>query len=151
MLEPGKKAPAFSLASSDGGTVSLADLEGKYAVLYFYPKDATPGCTIEAEAFRDALPRLKRKGAVVYGISKDSIASHEKFCAKSKLTFPLLSDPDGKMIEAYGAWGEKSLYGRKFMGILRSTVIVAPDGKVFRTFPKVKPAEHAEEVLAALP
>jgi peroxiredoxin Q/BCP len=151
MLEPGKKAPAFTLESSDGGKVSLADLKGKYAVLYFYPRDLTPGCTVEAEGFRDALPKLKKKGAVVYGISKDSIASHKKFCDKYGLTFPLLSDPDGTMIEAYGAWGEKNMYGKKTMGIIRSTVIVGPDGKVFKVFPKVKPPAHAEEVLKSLP
>jgi peroxiredoxin Q/BCP len=131
--------------------VSLKDLAGKYAVLYFYPRDSTPGCTVEAQAFRDALPKLKKKGAVVYGISKDSIASHCKFRDKYELSFPLLSDPDGTMIEAYGAWGEKNMYGKKMMGILRSTVIVGPDGKVFKRFAKVKPPVHAEEVLAALP
>jgi thioredoxin-dependent peroxiredoxin len=150
-LAPGKKAPNFTLDSSGGGKVSLADLKGKFAVLYFYPKDATPGCTREAEAFRDSVPKLAKKNAVVYGISKDSVESHDKFCSKLRLTFPLLSDPDGKMIEAYGAWGEKTLYGKKYMGTLRSTVIVGPDGKVFKVFPKVKPEDHAKEVLEALP
>ncbi len=150
-LEPGKKAPSFTLESSDGGQVSLADFKGKYVVIYFYPKDSTPGCTVEAEGFRDALPKLKKKNAVVVGVSRDSIASHCKFIDKYELSFPLLSDPDQKMIEAYGAWGEKNMYGKKMMGILRSTVIVGPDGKVHKVFPKVKPPVHAEEVLAAIP
>src|SRR5262245_62102086 len=150
-LEEGKKAPAFTLESSEGGKVSLSDYKGKYVVIYFYPRDSTPGCTVEAEGFRDALPRLKKKDAVVLGVSKDSIASHCKFRDKYKLTFPLLSDPEGKMIDAYGAWGEKNMYGKKMMGIIRSTVIVGPDGKVHKLFPKVKPPVHAEEVLAAIP
>jgi peroxiredoxin Q/BCP len=151
ILEAGKKAPAFSLESSDGGKVSLADLKGKTVVIYFYPRDLTPGCTVEAEGFRDALPKLKKKNAVVLGVSKDSIASHCKFRDKYGLTFPLLSDPDGKMIEAYGAWGEKNMYGRKMMGIIRSTVIIDADGKIVKVFPKVKAAGHAEEVVATLP
>jgi peroxiredoxin Q/BCP len=151
MLTEGKKAPAFSLESSEGKKVALKDLAGGYAVIYFYPRDSTPGCTVEAEGFRDAMPKFKKKGVKVFGVSKDSIASHQKFCDKYGLTFPLLSDPDGAMIEAYGAWGEKNMYGKKMMGIIRSTVIVGPDGKVFKVFPKVKPPGHAEEVLAALP
>ncbi len=121
MIEVGKKAPAFTLDSSDGGKVKLADHAGKIVVLYFYPRDNTPGCTVEAEGFRDAVPALKKAGAVVLGVSKDSIASHCKFRDKFKLTFPLLSDADGKMLEAYGAWGDKVMYGKKMKGIIRST------------------------------
>jgi peroxiredoxin Q/BCP len=147
MLELGKKAPAFTLDSSDGDKVKLGDLAGKIVVLYFYPRDNTPGCTVEAEAFRDALPALKKAGAVVLGVSKDSIASHCKFRDKYKLTFPLLSDPDGKVLEAYGAWGEKSMYGKKMMGIIRSTVVIDAKGKVAHHFPKVTVKGHAEAVL----
>lgn len=150
MLKEGAKAPAFSLEADSGETVSLADFAGKNVVIYFYPRDSTPGCTREAEAFRDVAAQLKKKNAVVLGVSKDSIASHCKFRDKYKLNFPLLSDPDGAMIEKYGAWGEKVLYGKRSMGIIRSTVIVAPDGKVKKVFPKVKVDGHAEEVLAAL-
>lgn len=150
MLKEGQKAPSFSLESSEGGKVSLADQKGKTVVLYFYPRDATPGCTREAQAFRDALPKLARKGAVVLGVSRDSIASHCKFRDKHRLNFPLLSDPEGKVIEAYGAWGEKNMYGRKMMGIIRTTVVIGPDGKVRKVFPKVKVAGHVEEVLACL-
>lgn len=149
-LKEGQKAPAFKLPSSDGGDVSLASLKGKTVVLYFYPKDDTSGCTREAEAFRDALPQLTRKGAVVLGVSKDSIERHCKFIGKYSLNFPLLSDEDGKVIAAYGAWGEKSMYGKKMMGIIRSTVIIGPDGKVKKIFPKVKVDGHAAAVLAAL-
>ena len=147
MLEVGKKAPAFTLESSDGGKVKLADLAGKVVVLYFYPRDNTPGCTIEAQDFRDAVPALKKLGAVVLGVSKDSIASHCKFRDKYKLTFPLLSDPDGKMIEAYGAWGEKNMYGKKMMGIIRSTVVIDQDGKVVKHFPKVSVKGHVADVV----
>jgi peroxiredoxin Q/BCP len=151
-LKEGAKAPAFKLPSSenDGDTVSLADFAGKTVVLYFYPRDNTPGCTREAEAFRDAAAALKKKNAVVLGVSKDSVASHCKFRDKYKLNFPLLSDPDGKVIEAYGAWGEKTLYGKKSMGIIRTTVVIGPDGKVKKIFPKVKVDGHADEVLAAI-
>ena len=150
MVEVGKKAPAFALESSDGGKVKLADLAGKIVVLYFYPRDNTPGCTVEAEGFRDAVPALKKLGATVLGVSKDSIASHCKFRDKYSLNFPLLSDPDGAVLEKYGAWGEKVMYGKKLMGIIRSTVVIGPDGKIKKLFPKVKVDGHAEEVLAAL-
>src|SRR6188508_535185 len=150
MVEVGKKAPAFTLESSDGGKVKLADLAGKVVVLYFYPRDNTPGCTVEAEGFRDAVPALKKLGATVLGVSKDSIASHCKFRDKYSLGFQLLSDPEGTMIEKYGAWGEKVLYGKKSLGILRSTVIVGPDGKVTKVFPRVKVKGHVDAVLAAL-
>jgi len=149
-IKEGAKAPAFTLEASDGAKVSLAGLKGQRVVLYFYPKDDTPGCTLEAQAFRDALVRFKRKKAVVLGVSRDSTASHCRFRDKYGLNFPLLSDPEGKVIQAYGAWGEKNMYGKKSMGIIRTTVVIDAEGKVAKIFPKVKVAGHAEEVLAAL-
>jgi thioredoxin-dependent peroxiredoxin len=149
MLAEGTKAPPFKLPSASG-PVSLSDFAGKYLVLYFYPRDLTPGCTTEAVAFRDAREELARRNAVVVGVSRDSVASHGKFAAKCELDFPLLSDADGEVIRAYGAWGEKVLYGRRSEGILRTTVIVGPDGKIARVFPRVKVAGHAAAVLAAL-
>ena len=150
MLQAGKKAPAFSLESSEGGRVSLGDHAGKFVVVYFYPRDNTPGCTLEAQAFRDALPVLSKLGAVVLGVSKDSIASHCKFRDKYELTFALLSDPDTKMMSAYGAWGDKVLYGKKSKGIIRSTVLIDRDGKVARHWPKVSVKGHVDEVVAAV-
>lgn len=150
MLTEGKKAPAFNLESSDGGKVASKDLKGKWVVVYFYPKDATPGCTIEAQEFRDAAKQLKSLGVVVYGVSKDSIASHCKFRDKHELNFALLSDPTGEMIEKYGAWGEKNLYGKKSMGIIRSTFVIDPDGVVRKVFPKVKVAGHVAAVIDAV-
>ena len=149
-IEVGKKAPAFTLESSDGGKVKLSDLAGKLVVLYFYPRDNTPGCTVEAEGFRDAVPALGKLGAVVLGVSKDSIASHEKFRDKYKLTFPLLTDPDGKTLEAYGAWGDKVMYGKKLKGIIRSTVLLGRDGKVLKHWPKVSVKGHVEDVIASI-
>lgn len=146
----GKKAPAFSLKDHNGETVKLADLKGKHVVLYFYPKDSTPGCTTEACDFRDNMARLKKKGAVVLGVSPDSEKSHQKFIAKHELPFQLLVDDDHAVAEAYGAWGEKSLYGRKFMGIIRSTFLIGPDGTLEKAWPKVKVAGHVDEVLEAL-
>ena len=150
MLEEGKKAPPFSLASSEGGEVSLADFSGRWLVLYFYPKDETGGCTREAHEFRDASKELKKRRASVVGVSRDSIASHCRFRDKHALDFPLASDPDAKTIAKYGAWGEKNNYGKKYMGIIRSTVIVSPDGVVAHVFPKVKADGHAAQVLAVL-
>lgn len=150
MLEVGKKAPAFTLASSDGGKVKLSDYAGKIVVLYFYPRDNTPGCTVEAENFRDAMPALKKLGAVVLGVSKDSIASHCKFRDKYKLNFPLLTDEDGKVMEAYGAWGDKVMYGKKMKGIIRSTVLIDKNGKVARHWPKVSVKGHVDEVVEAV-
>jgi len=150
MIEVGKKAPAFTLESSDGGKVKLSEHAGKHVVLYFYPRDNTPGCTVEAQEFRDAVPALKKLGAVVLGVSKDSIASHCKFRDKYELTFPLLSDPDGKVLEAYGAWGEKSMYGKKMMGIIRSTVLIGKDGKVKQHWPKVSVKGHVAAVVEAV-
>jgi peroxiredoxin Q/BCP len=150
MIEVGKKAPAFNLESSDGGKVKLSELAGKIVVLYFYPRDNTPGCTIEAGGFRDAVPALKKAGAIVLGVSKDSIASHCKFRDKYELSFPLLTDPDGKVMEAYGAWGEKTMYGKKMLGIFRSTVVIGADGKVKQHWPKVSVKGHVDEVVAAV-
>lgn len=150
MIEEGKPAPAFTLDSDDRGTVSLSDFAGKSVVVYFYPKDDTPGCTKEACGFRDAYDRILEKGAVIVGISPDKAASHAKFRGKFSLPFILLADPDHLVLEAYGAWGEKSMYGKKYQGVLRSTVIIGPDGMVKKIYPKVKPEGHAEEILASL-
>ena len=150
MIEAGKKAPAFKLASSEGGDVSLKDLKGKTVVLYFYPKDDTPGCTLEACAFRDSQAEIKKTGAVVLGVSGDSLEAHGKFKTKYKLNFPLLSDVGNEVATKFGAYGEKTLYGRKFMGIIRSTFIIDGDGVVRKVFPKVKVDGHAEKVLEAL-
>jgi peroxiredoxin Q/BCP len=150
MIEAGKKAPAFKLASSEGGTVSLKDLKGKTVVLYFYPKDDTPGCTREACDFRDSQAAVKKAGAVVFGVSGDSLESHAKFKTKYKLNFPLLSDEGHEVATKFGAYGEKSLYGRKFMGILRSTFVIDGDGVVRKVFPKVKVDGHAAAVLEAV-
>ena len=149
-LSVGQPAPSFTLPSSDGGTFALDDLHGTVVVVYFYPRDNTPGCTIEAQDFRDAVPALKKLGAIVVGISKDSIASHCKFRDKFGLTFPLLTDADGAVMEKYDAWGEKSMYGKKSMGIIRTTVIIDAAGKVAKVFPKVKVAGHDQAVLDAL-
>ncbi|HEU0032060.1 MAG TPA: thioredoxin-dependent thiol peroxidase [Kofleriaceae bacterium] len=150
LLEVGKKAPAFTLESSEGGKVKLSDHAGKYVVLYFYPRDNTPGCTTEAQEFRDALPELKKLGAVVLGVSRDSIASHCGFRDKHALNFPLLSDPDNKVMDAYGAWGEKVLYGKKSMGVIRSTVLIGKDGKVVQHWPKVSVKGHVAAVVEAI-
>jgi thioredoxin-dependent peroxiredoxin len=150
MVQVGKKAPAFKLPSSEGGDVSLAALAGTYVVLYFYPRDDTPGCTVEAQEFRDAMPRLKRLGATVLGVSRDSLVSHCKFRDKHGLTFPLLTDKDGAVMEKYGAWGEKVLYGKKSLGVIRSTVLIGKDGKVLAHWPKVRAKGHADEVVARL-
>jgi peroxiredoxin Q/BCP len=146
-LKAGDRAPAFKLESDTGETISLKDLKGSRVVLYFYPKDSTPGCTREACDFQKAQSRFKKHGVVVLGVSKDSLASHAKFRAKYKLGFPLLSDPDGKACEAYGAWQEKSLYGRKFMGIVRMTFVISPDGRIERIFPKVRVDGHIDAIL----
>lgn len=150
MLEIGDKAPAFTALDQDGKKVSLSDFKGKQVVLYFYPKDMTPGCTVEACAFRDGHGALQKAGAVVLGVSKDPVPSHKKFSDKFSLPFSLLADEDLKIMKAYGAWGEKSLYGRKFMGTLRVTYIINSNGKIKAVFKKVKPAEHDREILALL-
>lgn len=148
-LTPGQPAPPFLLQDDTGTLRSLADFSGKTLVLYFYPKDDTPGCTTEAHNFRDLYAQFQSEGAEVVGVSGDSVASHQKFKAKYGLNFPLLSDPDKKMLEAYGAWGEKNMYGKKSLGIIRSTVVVGPDGTVVKVYPKVKVAGHAEAVLTS--
>ncbi len=150
MIEEGKKAPAFSLKSQDGKTVKLADFAGKPVVLYFYPKDNTPGCTTEACDFRDQHSKLEKAGAVVLGVSPDKETTHAKFAGKFGLPFTLLADTEHEVSEKYGAWGEKSLYGRKFMGIIRSTFLIGGDGKVARVWPKVKVNGHVDEVLEAV-
>jgi peroxiredoxin Q/BCP len=150
MLEVGKKAPAFNLESSDGGKVKLADLAGKPVVLYFYPRDNTPGCTVEAQDFQASLAAFTKAGAVVLGVSKDTIATHCKFRDKFGLKFPLLTDADGKTMESYGAWGDKVLYGKKSKGIIRSTVLIGKDGKVVKHWPKVSVKGHVAEVLEAV-
>jgi peroxiredoxin Q/BCP len=150
MLKEGKKAPAFSLASSNGKKVSLKDFAGKKLVLYFYPKDNTPGCTTEALDFSAAKDQLEELGAAVVGVSKDSVESHCKFIAKHDLNFVLASDPDGKVLEAYDAWGEKVLYGKKSLGIIRTTVVIDEDGVVRKVFPKVRVAGHVDKVLETL-
>ncbi len=146
----GKKAPDFSLESTEGHPILLSDYRGKWVVLYFYPKDNTPGCTLEAKAFRDAAKRLAKLGAVVLGVSKDSVRSHERFRDKYELGFPLLSDPEQKVLEAYGAWGEKRNYGRVYQGIIRSTFLIDPQGRLVRAWPNVRVAGHVDEVLDAL-
>jgi thioredoxin-dependent peroxiredoxin len=150
MVEVGKKAPAFTLPDQDGKPVKLSDFKGKAVVLYFYPKDDTPGCTLEACSFRDEHSALKKSGAVVLGVSPDDEKSHARFAGKFKLPFPLLADTGHTVAEAYGAWGEKSMYGRKYLGIIRSTFLIDGDGKVAAAWPKVKVAGHVEEVRAAL-
>ncbi|AEJ43026.1 thioredoxin-dependent thiol peroxidase [Alicyclobacillus acidocaldarius] len=147
-LEVGVKAPEFSAESDSGETVKLSDLRGKVVVLYFYPKDDTPGCTQEACAFRDLKSRFEEVGAVIYGVSRDDVRSHAKFRDKHGLNFPLLSDPDGQICQAYDVLKEKNMYGRKTLGIERTTYVIDRDGAIAAVFPKVKVDGHAEEVLA---
>jgi thioredoxin-dependent peroxiredoxin len=148
-LEVGDKAPGFTLPTDGGRKVSLKALKGKTVVLYFYPRDDTPGCTAEACAFRDSLPDFSKVKAEVIGISRDPVASHEKFKKKFKLPFPLASDEDGKVSEAYGVWVEKSMYGKKYMGIERATFLIDGKGVIRDIWRKVKVDGHADEVLAA--
>ena len=150
MLKEGDKAPAFKLPTDDGDEVALKDFKGKRVILYFYPKDMTPGCTQEACDFRDAAAPLKKGKTVVLGVSRDSVERHGKFREKYQLDFPLLSDEDGKVCEAYGVWKEKSLYGKKFMGIERTTFVIGPDGRIEKVFPKVKVNGHITAVLEAV-
>jgi peroxiredoxin Q/BCP len=149
-IDPGKKAPAFTLAADDGGKVRLADLAGSPVVLYFYPKDDTPGCTKEACAFRDLKGELQKLGAKVYGVSPDDVASHARFRDKYKLNFPLLADPDHAVAEKYGAWREKNMYGKKSMGVQRSTYLIDSEGKVARVWKRVQVDGHDQQVLEAL-
>lgn len=150
MLEAGMQAPAFTLADKDGKTVSLSDFLGKKVVLYFYPKDNTPGCTRQACAFAAAYSAFEAKNAVVVGVSKDSVSSHEKFAEKYNLPFILLSDPELQAIQAYGVWQEKKLYGKTSMGVVRTTFLIDEEGKVRKVMPKVKPDTNAADVLALL-
>ena len=150
MIEEGRKAPDFTLPSSHGGKVKLRDLRGQPVVLYFYPKDDTQGCTTEACGFRDNSAKIKRTGAVVLGVSPDDVASHETFAAKYRLDFPLLADTDKKVATKYGAWGEKVLYGKKTIGMIRSTFVIDETGTVSKVFKRVRVDGHADKVLAAL-
>jgi peroxiredoxin Q/BCP len=149
-LKAGDVAPKFTVETNGGGKISLADYLGKNVILYFYPKDDTPGCTKEACAFRDEFAQFKKHGAVVLGVSPDAVKAHDKFAEKFKLPFPLLADVDKKIVQAYGVWGEKSFMGRKYLGVYRVTFLIGPDGKIKKIWPTVKPEEHAAEVLAAL-
>ncbi|MBD3290537.1 thioredoxin-dependent thiol peroxidase [candidate division KSB1 bacterium] len=151
MLKVGDKAPDFKLMTDKEEEVQLSDFLGKSnVILYFYPKDNTSGCTKEACSFRDNIEPIETKDAVVLGVSPDSVKSHQKFKGKQNLNFTLLSDPEHEVAEAYGAWGEKSMYGKKYMGILRTTFIIGQDGTIKHVFEKVKPAGHAEQVLTEL-
>jgi peroxiredoxin Q/BCP len=149
MIKEGSTAPAFQVKNTDGETVRLKDLRGRKVVLYFYPKDDTPGCTKEACSFRDAFSDFKKRGIEVLGISTDSEASHKKFTAKFKLPFTLLADTDHAIADAYGVYGEKKFMGRTYMGVKRMTFLIDEKGKVKKVFEKVKPEEHAQEVLDA--
>jgi len=149
-LKVGDKAPDFNVSTDAGQKIKLSDFKGKKIVLYFYPKDDTPGCTKEACAFRDGISEIKDRGAVVLGVSTDSGDSHKKFKSKFDLNFPLLADTDKKIVEAYGVWKEKINYGKKYMGIERTTFIINKEGKISHIFPKVKVDEHYDEVIDAL-
>ena len=149
-LTIGDKAPDFSSPATDGSIVSLKDYKGKKLVLYFYPKDDTSGCTKESCSFRDNLARVRKKGAEILGVSIDSVKSHQKFTEKYDLSFPLLADEEKKVVQAYGVWKEKSMYGRKYMGIVRTTFIIDEQGKIARIFEKVNVEGHTDEVLDAL-
>ncbi len=147
MVKAGQAAPAFKLQDDQGNWVSLADFRGEHVVLYFYPKDDTPGCTTEACAFRDESREFKTRGIAIVGVSADSVESHQKFKEKFHLNFPLLSDPDKKVLKAYGVWKEKAMYGKKYMGIERTTIIIDEHGNIEKVFPKVKVATHVKEIL----
>jgi peroxiredoxin Q/BCP len=150
VIEEGTEAPDFELASDDGGSVRLSDLRGKSVVLYFYPKDDTPGCTLQASNFRDVYGELQAKGAVVLGVSRDSESSHRRFKEKYGLPFTLLSDPEAETADRYGVWRERTMNGKTFMGIHRSTFVIAPDGTVTKALYGTKPDTDAERVLEAL-
>ncbi len=149
MLKEGDKAPDFTAKDQNGDTVKLSDYKGKKLVLYFYPKDDTPGCTKEACSFRDADEVYNKQGIKVFGVSTDSEKSHQKFISKYQLPFDLLADTDKEIVEKYGVWGEKSMYGKKYMGTIRKTFLIGEDGKIAKIFDKVNVSEHADEVLAA--
>ncbi len=147
MVEVGEKAPDFELDGSDGRTHTLSEFEGRYLILYFYPKDDTPGCTIEARGFSDSIDKIRKMGAEVVGISKDDAESHEKFCSKYSLKILLLSDPGTETIKRYGAWGDRGIFG---MGTLRKTFVIDRDGKIVRIYPKVQPQDHEKEIIEFL-
>jgi thioredoxin-dependent peroxiredoxin len=149
-LKPGDQAPEFTGVTQDGSQISLADFKGKEVILYFYPRDDTPGCTKEACAFRDDFAEFKKKGAAVIGVSTDSAKTHGKFAEKYKLPFSLLADEDRGIVQAYGVWGQKSFMGRKYLGTHRVTFLIGRDGRIKQIWAEVKPQEHAREVLAAL-
>jgi|ERR1043166_1774749 peroxiredoxin Q/BCP len=149
-LKEGDPAPAFTAPDQNGKVISLADYKGRHVILYFYPKDDTPGCTKEACAFRDTFADFARHNAVVLGVSIDSPKSHRKFVEKFKLPFTLLADEDKKIVQAYGVWGQKTFMGRKYQGTHRVTFLIGPDGPIQRIWPKVKPEEHAREILQVL-
>jgi peroxiredoxin Q/BCP len=149
-LLPGNVAPLFSLPASTGKTVSLNELAGKKVILYFYPKDDTPGCTKEACGFRDLISEIKMAGAEVFGVSPDSVESHQAFIKKFALTFPLLADTEKTVANAYGAWGEKIVRGKKRMGVIRMTFLIDKNGSIERIWPKVQPEDHPDEVLRAI-
>lgn len=150
MLSIGMRAPDFSLHDTQGKEVKLSSLKGKKIVLYFYPKDDTPGCTVEACEFRDYNKEIQKKGALIFGVSVDDEKSHQKFTEKYKLNFPLLVDAGAKVAQKYHTWGEKNMYGRKYMGMFRTTYIIDETGKIEKVFEKVKPQGHAKEVLESL-
>ena len=149
-LTEGDHAPPFTVLTSGGGKISLADFKGQNVILYFYPKDDTPGCTKEACAFRDQFEEFKKRGAIVLGVSTDAVKSHDKFVEKFHLPFTLLADDDKRIVQAYGVWGEKMFMGRKYFGTHRVTFLIGPDGRIRKIWPKVKPEEHAGEVLGEL-
>ena len=150
MIESGKKAPAFTLKNQRDENVRLSDLRGKWIVLYFYPKDLTPGCTVEACDFTETFPRFQNQDATVFGVSPDDVESHRKFIEKKKLTISLLADEDHAVCEKYGVWQMKTFMGKKFLGVVRATFIIDPQGRVAHVWPKVKVAGHAQEVLQKL-
>lgn len=150
MLEVGEQAPEFTAEASNGKTLSLEDFRGKWVVLYFYPKDDTPGCTREACSFRDHFKRIESLGAMVLGCSPDDLKAHDKFITKYNLPFILLSDPDHKIAKAYDVWKSKNMYGKKVMGIERTTFMIAPDGTLYKAWPKVKVEAHVDEILDEL-
>lgn len=150
MLEAGKKAPDFELPDQDGVMHKLSDYAGKKVILYFYPKDNTPGCTKQACGFSERYPQFAEKGAVILGVSKDSVASHKRFEEKYGLAFTLLADPERKVIEAYDVWKEKKLYGKTYMGITRSTYVIDEEGTIIKTFEKANPATNAQDILEYL-
>ncbi|MBI2147113.1 thioredoxin-dependent thiol peroxidase [Candidatus Woesearchaeota archaeon] len=147
----GSAAPDFSLPDQDGKEHHLSAYRGQWVILYFYPKDDTPGCTVEACEFRDQYQKLKKAGVIVFGISADPVKSHEKFAAKFSLPFPLLADENKEAVKAYGVWGKKKFMGREFMGILRTTFLISPDGRIANVYEKVKAEGHAEDVMRDIP